>query len=533
MKKIRIPISLQILFFLVVVAFIPIAAMMVLNTYEKQLLSLTENSNVQQARVLSASLSAFEDEEVKQEDAVRILEKMNSMFDSRIRILDEKGTLLADSSTIETNVPKLKPQQSRNSKSENQKEASETFVYRLFSLPIRLIRKFRPPVASYDSADYYSDKQVFDGMEIQQALKGNYGSATRISSGGQRSVTLYSAIPVFIDGNVKGVILVSRSTYSILQDLYELRVDLAKIFIWSMFVVGIIAAFLIIRIIHPVKKLSRQALNYSSKRNKNETVNFTDQKRNDEIGDLSRSFSDLVQKLDAKIRYTQAFSADVSHEFKNPLAAIRSSAELIALPQTSQEEKAEFTKSIIEEVSRLQNLLSGVRRISKIDGEGNLEEESFIVNQFAKNIVERNKSLFPDTTFSFSSEISDTETLSMPSDWFDRMLQNLLENAASFADKVQLSIRPYKNKNQISAIIISVHDSGPGIQLEERDKIFNRFYSNRSEEQKGSHSGLGLSIVEAVAEAMGGSVTIEQSPILSGALFSVTLPVTKNDSSST
>ena len=532
MKKIRIPISLQILFFLVVVAFIPIAAMMVLNTYEKQLLSLTENSNVQQARVLSASLSAFEDEEVKQEDAVRILEKMNSMFDSRIRILDEKGTLLADSSTIETNVPKLKPQQSRNSKSENQKEASETFVYRLFSLPIRLIRKFRPPVASYDSADYYSDKQVFDGMEIQQALKGNYGSATRISSGGQRSVTLYSAIPVFIDGNVKGVILVSRSTYSILQDLYELRVDLAKIFIWSMFVVGIIAAFLIIRIIHPVKKLSRQALNYSSKRNKNETVNFTDQKRNDEIGDLSRSFSDLVQKLDAKIRYTQAFSADVSHEFKNPLAAIRSSAELIALPQTSQEEKAEFTKSIIEEVSRLQNLLSGVRRISKIDGEGNLEEESFIVNQFAKNIVERNKSLFPDTTFSFSSEISDTETLSMPSDWFDRMLQNLLENAASFADKVQLSIRPYKNKNQISAIIISVHDSGPGIQLEERDKIFNRFYSNRSEEQKGSHSGLGLSIVEAVAEAMGGSVTIEQSPILSGALFSVTLPVTKNDSSS-
>ncbi|MBO7637891.1 MAG: HAMP domain-containing protein [Treponema sp.] len=530
MKKIRIPISLQILFFLVVVAFIPIAAMMVLNTYEKQLLSLTENSNVQQARVLSASLSAFEDEEIKQEDAVRILEKMNSMFDSRIRILDEKGSLLADSSTLETNVPKLKPQQSRNSKSENQKEASETFVYRLFSLPIRLIRKFRPPVASYDSADYYSDKQVFDGMEIQQALKGNYGSATRISSGGQRSVTLYSAIPVFIDGNVKGVILVSRSTYSILQDLYELRVDLAKIFIWSMFVVGIIAAFLIIRIIHPVKKLSRQALNYSSKRNKNETVNFTDQKRNDEIGDLSRSFSDLVQKLDAKIRYTQAFSADVSHEFKNPLAAIRSSAELIALPQTSQEEKAEFTKSIIEEVSRLQNLLSGVRRISKIDGEGNLEEESFIVNQFAKNIVERNKSLFPDTTFSFSSEISDTETISMPSDWFDRMLQNLLENAASFADKVQLSIRPYKNKNQISAIIISVHDSGPGIQLEERDKIFNRFYSNRSDEQKGTHSGLGLSIVEAVTQAMGGSVTIEESPILSGALFSVTLPITKNNS---
>ena len=73
MKKFRIPISIQILFFLVVVAFIPVAAMMILNTYEQQLLSLTENSNVQQARVLSASLSAFEKENISKEDALNIL----------------------------------------------------------------------------------------------------------------------------------------------------------------------------------------------------------------------------------------------------------------------------------------------------------------------------------------------------------------------------------------------------------------------------------------------------------------------------
>ena len=296
-----------------------------------------------------------------------------------------------------------------------------------------------------------------------------------------------------------------------------------------MLVVAVIATFLILRIIHPVKKLSRQALSYNDKHNKNMTIDFTGQKRNDEIGDLSRSLHDLVNKLNSRIKYTEAFSADVSHEFKNPLAAIRSSAELISLPQTSPEEKDEFIKSIIEEVSRLQNLLSGVRRISRIDGDDRIESESLLVNQFAKNIIERNKTLFPKTDFSFSTEISDTQTISMPADWFDRMLQNLLENAASFADNVHIEIQAEKNKNQICAIIISVHDSGPGIQLEERDKIFNRFYSNRSDEQKGTHSGLGLSIVEAVAQAMGGSVTIEQSPILSGALFSVTLPVTRNN----
>ena len=524
MKKIRIPISLQILFFLVVVAFIPIAAMMVLNTYEKQLLSLTENSNVQQARVLSASLSAFEKEKINQEDAVKILEEMNSMFDARIRILDENGKLLADSSTLDSTPEEKKP--TTRSSSENQKVASETFVYRLFSIPVRLIRKFRPPVASYDSADFYSDAQVFDGPEIKQALNGEYGSATRISSGGQRSVTLYSAIPVFLQGEVKGVILVSRSTYKILQDLYELRLDLGRIFLWSMLVVAVIATFLILRIIHPVKKLSRQALSYNDKHNKNMTIDFTGQKRNDEIGDLSRSLHDLVNKLNSRIKYTEAFSADVSHEFKNPLAAIRSSAELISLPQTSPEEKDEFIKSIIEEVSRLQNLLSGVRRISRIDGDDRIESESLLVNQFATNIIERNKASYTDTEFSFTTEIDDTQTLSMPADWFDRMLQNLLENAASFADNVHIEVQAEKNRNQISAIIISVHDSGPGIQEEEREKIFNRFYSNRDQEQKGSHSGLGLSIVKAIVEAMDGKIKIDKSDILSGALFSVSLPVT-------
>ena len=69
-KKFRFPISLQISIFLIIVAFIPIAAMLVLKTYENQLLSLTESSNVQQARLFAASLSAIDDTEVSQSGTV-------------------------------------------------------------------------------------------------------------------------------------------------------------------------------------------------------------------------------------------------------------------------------------------------------------------------------------------------------------------------------------------------------------------------------------------------------------------------------
>ncbi len=74
--------------------------MLVLKTYENQLLSLTESSNVQQARLFAASLSAIDDTEVSQEAAQNILRNMKGRFDARIRILDTRGALLADSSNL-------------------------------------------------------------------------------------------------------------------------------------------------------------------------------------------------------------------------------------------------------------------------------------------------------------------------------------------------------------------------------------------------------------------------------------------------
>lgn len=538
MKKLRIPISIQISIFLILVAFIPVAVMMALNTYEKQLLSMLENSNVQQARLVSAALESYsvlQGTEITEEAATLLLKNMDGNFDSRIRILDNKGLLLADSATL-SKSQNVKPLP--NKSTDISFSAEQSVIYKIFSFPIRIYRKFfRPPVSNlYETADYYSKKTIYDGEEILEALEKRYGAITRISSGNQVSVTLYSALPVFSENKeVCGVVLVNRSTYRILQNLYELRLDLAKIFLKSLIVVALIALFLFLRVSIPLKKLSRQTIQCADKKGRILFTSFIGKNRNDEIGELSRSFSSLIEKLNKKINFSQAFSSDISHEFKNPLTAIRSSAELLENPEIPSTDRKELSKAIVEEVEQLQSLLTGVRNISRIDAGQDLEETKELpVNLYISNIVEHFQKKYDHA--SIKAQLSEKEILlSIPENYLYRICDNLIGNAVSFGNKILVSTAFVQSQNQKDSdiFVLIVEDNGPGIREDSTEKIFDRFYSERTENENASvqdktHTGLGLSIVKAIVDSLEGEITVAKSSNLGGAKFKVSLPLNLN-----
>lgn len=516
MKRRSVSISFQISIFLVIAAFLPVAAAMALNTYEKQLLEQLENSNVQQARLVSAALAG---DELDAQKARSLLVSMDGRFDARIRILSASASLVADSAVLQGGN-EGKPWET------SARSASETFVYNLFSWPVRIFRKFfKPPKAVPSSEDYYSVRSVFDGEEISCALAGKYGAATRISSGGQVSVNLYSAVPIINplqksqnDGNVIGVVLVSRSTYKILQNLYELRLELGKIFLWSLLAVALIAVFLTFRISLPLRKLSRQSAGCADRNGRVLTTEFTGSRRRDEIGGLSRSFKSLVDKLNSRIKFAESFASDVSHEFRNPLAAIRASTEFLSDPSLSADERALFVSVINEEVSHLDSLLTEVRSITKIDS-GSLSDESHRqkvnLRQFAQNIVKRMELAFPGTSFLLEERGFDgTAEILVNGSYLDRLSENLLSNAAGFGSQVLFEIR-FDGKS----LEISVDDSGKGVPDEEKERIFERFYSNRPEGEKSSHTGLGLATVKAIVDFYGGEISVGKSARLGGARF--------------
>lgn len=543
MKVRGVSISIQIFIFLFIVAFIPVAITMALKTYEKQLLNMLENSNVQQGRLVAAALESSGGKDfwnIDKDFAQALLENMQGQFDSRIRILDSQGRLLTDSSRLKRNFLQEKDevQETRDDSSTGENlsaaegqsketSSSETFIYRLFSFPFRFYRNHIKPPRYYDTADFYDNKLIYNGTEVLTALEGNYGAKTRISSGGQISVTLYSAIPVKNDSQVIGAVLVSRSTYRILQNLYELRLDLGKIFLRSLIAVLIIAIFLVFRIVRPIRKLSLQAGQCADKKGRVSFTNFTGSKRLDEIGQLSRAFTALVERLNRRIQFSQAFSSDISHEFKNPLTAIRSSAELLGDTKINESQRIELSQAIVDEVSHLQSLLTGVRNISKIDAQSAIDSksdrekasefEAIPLNSLIKNLAGRLQKNYPNASFEFTSSREEID-LKIPLEYLEIIASNLIDNAFSFSTKVKISTEFTEGKKE-SLFRLSVEDNGPGLKEEQIQKIFNRFYSERNEEGKASHTGLGLSLVKAVSDTLEGQILVSQSSLLGGAKF--------------
>ncbi len=520
-------ISMRVLAFNVLIVFLPIAGVLSLGTYERQLLRSLERSLVQQGRVLAAGLENAGPG--LPQNAVQLLRRLRQRHDARIRVLDAHGVLLADSSHLPQEdtgpapvaVPPAAPTGAGGDQP-NVRAAQETFLYQVASFPVRLWRRYlRPPQPPLDSDEYYSGARILSGPEIVDALAGGYGAQTRITAG-QQSVTLYSAIPVLSRGTVVGAVLVSQSTYRILSDLYALRLDIFRLFLWSVATAVVLSFLVSATITIPVRRLRDRAQAILDPRGRL-LGGFSPSRAKDEVGELSRSLGELTVRLERHVRLLESFAADVSHEFRNPLASIRSAAEIAqSCPEPG--ERQAMLSMVIEDVSRMEKLLAGVREISRIDsGAADEGPQSPVdVREIARRVVDssRMRSNGKGLTYTVEGGV----VVQIPPGRLQQVLENLLDNAAGFSPDggaVRVSLL-----REGGSAVIRVFDDGPGIPKEHLERIFDRFFSFRPGEEKGAHSGLGLSIVKAIAESYGGCVVVSNLPER-GACFEVRLPAGK------
>ncbi len=519
--------TFRLLIFNLLLVFFPIAVLLYLDTYEKQLLQQMESSMVQQGRILAASLKNSGDLSA---EALRIIRNMAGKQTARIRIVDDEGRLLVDSSSPELQPPVVsaaaeaglwisKRYESIDGSPDSiniDGDIRENWLYKAAVYPLNLLRRLiLPPAPPLASADLYGSG-ILDGPEIRAALDGRYGAYTRYSGGGQRSVTLYSALPVYGEEKVAGAVLVSRSTYRILGDLYALRLDMVKVFLYSVLAAVILSLLLARTITIPVKKLRDQAERFLDHRGRMRGQ-FRSLKNRDEIGDLSRSLNTLSDRLESYIRFMDGFSSDLSHELKNPVASILNAADLSR--EAEGDDRQRFLEIIESEGRRISRLISDLRDISRVDlrlGEEN--PRTFDPGEAMRRAVDGWNSFSP-----VKAEIDRTESLRIRASE-DRILQclaNLLDNAAGFSPPGEsISVRLFKEENRA---VLSVLDRGPGIAPGNEDKLVQRFFSDRPD-KSGSHSGLGLAIVETIVRAYGGELLYGNRDE-GGAWFSLCLPL--------
>jgi two-component system sensor histidine kinase ChvG len=523
-------ITVRLLAFNILIVFLPIAGLLYLDTYEKQLLRSLEHALVQQGRILASAVSG--EDPLQAESARGILLELEQRHEARLRVLDPQGRLLADSSRLGPRSDQPDAEQpiaaSRAPGEANPDSlpAQQRLLYRIAIYPVQLYRRvFRPPQPPLESAEFYVNTDILMGPEIQEALSGRYGAATRISTGGQRSVTLYSAIPVRSDESVVGAVLVSQSTYRILRDLYELRLEIFTVFLVSLAAAVALSLLASTTIATPVRKLRRQAREILDHRGRLRGQ-FRVNRRRDEIGDLSRSLEEMTRKLQGHLEFVESFASDISHEFKNPLASIRSAAEMSARADSGKD-RDRFLSLIQKEVERMQHLLGAVREISLLDAQ--LEDETRTaveVGPMLRQVVEAREMRGHSATPVQLIEHTAPVIVTMAPERLIQVLENLLENALSFAEtEVRIELSRERGYG-----IISFEDDGPGIPEQHLAKIFNRFFSYRPGEPSsargdcpGPHLGLGLAIVKAIAEGYGGSVEAGNGS-LKGAQIEVRIP---------
>lgn len=463
-------IAVRLLLFNVLLVFLPVAGLLSLRSLERQLLEVQERSMVQQGRLVAAALS----DRVDADAARNLIRRLGGRSEARIRIVERNANVIADSARIH-------PAPLSSDGPEYEDPVSRKKL--LYRIGVKLWRLFDSVRGRDMPAKTESFVDPTPQAVVQKALSGKYAASLRESLG-QRSLTLYSALPIRAGGNgeVIGAVLVSQSTSRILRALWRVRLDTINIFAVSVAAAVVLTLLMAATIVRPLIRLRNEADELLDRRGRLRRT-FRGSKRKDEIGDLTRALEKLTARLERHLAFVESFSADVSHEFKNPLASIRSAAELLA--DTNDEEQRQLASTIEKEVARLNRLLNAARDLSKVDAAMDIEETTRI------------------DLAALLSCAAPPAIVEASEDQLVQAFRNIIDNANSFSpDHVRVSVRAEDGE-----AVVQVDDEGPGIPPEHLERIFDRFFTFRpGQDDRARHDGLGLAIARAVIEGYGGTI---------------------------
>jgi signal transduction histidine kinase len=254
-------------------------------------------------------------------------------------------------------------------------------------------------------------------------------------------------------------------------------------------------------------------------------VDVPGDRRRDEVGDLARAFAQMQQQLEHQEEARRAFVSTASHELRTPLASLDGMLELLDDDLRSGDPDLADARSLLERARtqsrRLARLAADLLDLSRLDAQVQLRSEPVELGELSRAVL---------AEFELGTEergIVSTLDDSVGQVWargdpgsIARIVRILLDNAVRVSpqgSEITVELRNGENAS------LTVHDEGPGVPLEERELIFERFQRGRSAGATAGF-GLGLAIGRELAERMGGELVLER-PDLPGATFTLRLPV--------
>ena len=244
-----------------------------------------------------------------------------------------------------------------------------------------------------------------------------------------------------------------------------------------------------------------------------------DERRNRSARSLSIAFNGMAQRIEKLIESQRNLLQAVSHELRTPLARMRFSIDAIQ-SNRDEEQRQQKLRTLDRDAEELNSLLTELLNYTRLEDEESASpSEVLTLGQLVADLIPKYEAIYPDIQYEYNiAGIPEDDQIYAPRILVERAVGNVLSNGGKYAQKhvqVSLQLTP-------GSLVLNVDDDGPGIPIEDRDRVFSPFVRLQTQEPAQGF-GLGLALVHRILKQQGGEAAIEDS-VLGGCRVSLNWP---------
>ncbi|HMN31267.1 MAG TPA: ATP-binding protein [Caldilineaceae bacterium] len=382
----------------------------------------------------------------------------------------------------------------------------------------------------------WSGRTVPDYQRALPAIRQNMVHSYYFAYDDKNTLALVASAPFKRNDQVLGAVQVIRSAKEVEETLVQVSRYLVLGTTLSLVLAAIVGAFLANRALRPIDAITKTASSITRTADLERRLNI--EEGVSEVGQLAATFNEMLDRIQKLFNTQERLIADVSHELRTPLTTVQGNIELLqrfaanggpAAFRNGQYQEAlqETLREVENETTRMSRMINDLLLLAQADS-GSLrlqlapvEMDTLLLDVYrqTRRIAERRK-MGKGWEIRLGSE--DQALVWGDLERLRQLLLNLTDNAIKYTPEggmITLSL-----ENRQGWVKVTVSDNGVGIPPEQQEQIFERFYRvDKARSREVGGSGLGLSIVQWIAQAHHGRVTVESSP-QGGSTFILWLP---------
>jgi two-component system OmpR family sensor kinase len=336
----------------------------------------------------------------------------------------------------------------------------------------------------------------------------------------------------------QGTTVVAVPTDGTTRTLATLDLSMVLICLGGTVVVGAVGSILIARSLRPLARVSAVASTVAAQPLERLDVELPsvrvapqDSRPGTEVGNVGQALNSLLDNVDGALEVRAAaeermrrFAADASHELRTPLAAVQGYSELLSATEVLSDDGERSLERVREQTKRMAGLVESLLLLSRLDNnQPTAAPVDVDLTRIACDLCLDFEVAAPDHSWEFVSTTDTPIVVRGDENQINRVVQNLMSNArkhTSEGTEVTVTV----GHSPAGRARLSVRDTGEGIAEDFKDKVFDRFArADTARSGAAPTTGLGLSIVKAIVESHGGTISLESEP--GNTVFTVLLPL--------